>query len=200
MWKKRHIDFILNEDEYGRETRLVFRFYPRTSSCHSFNNNPPKTWKDVYKVYYHWAILSQRKEKGTWHTEIVYEEHCDECSVLDDIAYICKKLHDGIYVETDTVNGELHTFEYLNKEILPFGMATSWQIQKKESKIYFVQTDNGLLEYDEEDAPIKIDFTFMLFGWFNNGYRFTLPQSKLLEFSEFLTECCEYMLTHGDPI
>ena len=56
MYKKRKIDFILNE---RRGYRLIFRFYPKRSSCHSFNENPPKSWNEVYKVYYSYAILEE---------------------------------------------------------------------------------------------------------------------------------------------
>ena len=38
MGKKRKIDYTLTECE---DERLVFRFYPRQSSCHSFGDKPP---------------------------------------------------------------------------------------------------------------------------------------------------------------
>ena len=34
----------------------------------------------------------------------------------------------------------------------------------------------------------------------NTGYRFTLEKNELKAFGEYLNECCEYMLAHGDPI
>ena len=49
MSKKRKIDFVLEESDTAK---LIFRFYPRRSSCHSFGDEPPKDWSDVYKVYY----------------------------------------------------------------------------------------------------------------------------------------------------
>ena len=51
---KRKIDFVF-EDE-GR-WRKVFRFYPRRSHVHGFDDKYPKNWKEVYKVYYAWSLL-----------------------------------------------------------------------------------------------------------------------------------------------
>lgn len=47
---KRKIDFILRNDEGFYKD--IFRFYPRSTFVHSFNDNPPKNWDEVYKVYY----------------------------------------------------------------------------------------------------------------------------------------------------
>jgi len=41
---KRKLDYIIESDD---DCRLVFRFYPRSSSCHSFNEEPPKSWGDI---------------------------------------------------------------------------------------------------------------------------------------------------------
>ena len=41
---KKKLDFILEQDE---DERLVFRFHPRSSHCHSFNETPPKTWEEL---------------------------------------------------------------------------------------------------------------------------------------------------------
>jgi hypothetical protein len=59
MNKKRKIDFIIKEDKFDK---IVFRFYPRLSSCHSFGDEPPKSWNNVYKVYYYYKILNIYKE------------------------------------------------------------------------------------------------------------------------------------------
>ena len=54
---KRKFDFVLynNRGLY----RDVIRFYPRSSHVHSFNDDPPTNWEEVYKVYYSWAIIRQ---------------------------------------------------------------------------------------------------------------------------------------------
>ena len=54
---KNKLDFIIDED--SRIYRKIFRIYPKSTTIHSFDENPPKTWKDVYKVYYSFAIIIQ---------------------------------------------------------------------------------------------------------------------------------------------
>ena len=52
--KVEHIDFIIKEDEYEK---IIFRFLPRESHCHSFSDEPPTCWRNVYKVYYAYEII-----------------------------------------------------------------------------------------------------------------------------------------------
>ena len=85
MSKKRKIDFVLEESDTAK---LIFRFYPRRSSCHSFGDEPPKDWNDVYKVYYSYSIIQVYKEDN-WHKTLC-NCHCDECSIIDEIAERCK--------------------------------------------------------------------------------------------------------------
>ena len=75
--------------------------------------------------------------------------------------------------------GNEYTIELLNDEIFPFGMGVSWIINK----------------YNQPDL-----YEFILWDWENRGYRFYLEKDKMKEFGEYLDECCEYMLAHGDPI
>ena len=179
MYKKRKIDFIIRESEYDK---IIFRFYPRKSSCHSFGDKPPKSWDDVYKVYYSYRIIRIWKIDNNSH-EILYKCGCDEGSVIDEIAAVCKYLSEGKKQVTKTypknLGGDTVTIELLNREIFPMGYGTSWTI--KESR-------------DKES------YKFELFGWNDVGYRFWLPKAKAKEFGEYLEECCEYMLAHGDPI
>ena len=195
MWKKRKIDFILSEEknEY-EEKRLLFRFYPRSSYCHSFDENLPTCWKEVYKVYYSWAIISQirENENDNWESCVVYEEPCDECSVIDEISYICKKLYEGIEFEIKND----YRYEYVNKEIVPLGMATSWFIKKRVYKEWWKYPD---IEEDE-DMPDTIEYSFELWSYWDKGFRFSLKKDDLLKFSEYLDSCCDYMLKHGNPI
>ena len=58
MYKKRNIDFVLYEDE---DKILTFRFYPRQSSCHSFDDKLPIKWEEVYKVYYSYSVFIKDK-------------------------------------------------------------------------------------------------------------------------------------------
>ena len=77
-----NFDFILAE-ERANDERLIFRFNPDKSRCHSFNDDPPKTWKEVYKVYYTWSIFKEWNDGDR--IPIFYID--DECSVLTELAY-----------------------------------------------------------------------------------------------------------------
>lgn len=172
MSKKRKIDFVLRESD---TSKLIFRFYPRQSSCHSFGDEPPKDWSDVYKVYYSYSIIRVYKEDNWYKT--LFNCRCDECSIIDEIAERCKLLAEGKTVFKGEHNGEEYTIKLLNNEVHPFGMGTSWMISRR----------NNIYE-------------FRLFDWDDIGYRFCLKKDKLKAFGEYLSECCEYMLAHGDPI
>lgn len=50
---KKKFDFVLDDDP--GINRTILRFYPRHTHVHSFNDDPPKSWEEVYKVYYSWA-------------------------------------------------------------------------------------------------------------------------------------------------
>lgn len=182
MAKKRKIDFVLEENDLWK---TVFRFYPRRSSCHSFGDEPPKSWKDVYKVYYNYRVIRVYKDDNSY--EVLYDSHCDECSIIDDIGHRCLLLADG-YETFEREDGE--RIPLLNEKIIPFGMGADWTITKR-----ICTTHNW-----DEDDEVAIYYTFMLFNWNNIGFRFTLTSDKIKAFGEYLLECCEYMLEHGDPI
>jgi hypothetical protein len=97
MRKKRKIDYIIEQSD---DECLIFRFYPRQSSCHSFGDEPPKSWSDVYKVYYSYAVIKQWKFEleDQWKSEIMFYEHCDECSEIDEVGQRCLLLSNGIEV------------------------------------------------------------------------------------------------------
>lgn len=191
---KRKLDFVLDENS---EERLLFRFYPKQSHCHGFSDKIPKTWHEVYKVYYSWAIIKQYKEnEKVTRTRVMYKELCDECSCLDQIAFFCEKLSAGIEsVEIDDtktfetsrgVGRYRRTIDLLNNEIYPTGYGTSWRITKKDYSWLLNNTAR---------------FQFTLFGWEDIGFRFTLNSSeKVKEFGEFLKQCCEHMLAYAEPI
>lgn len=186
MSKKRKIDFILKEEN---DERLIFRFYPRQSSCHSFGDKPPKSWSNVYKVYYSYAVIQQWKDdpEDQWYSEKVFYEHCDECSIIDAVGKRCLLLADGI--ETLRHGTEM---KLLNTPIFPFGMGTEWTISKKCIPVCH--------DHDDEEKLCHTYYKFTLFDWFNKGYRFSIQADKLKPFGEYLINCCEYMLAHGDPI
>ena len=176
---KKKLDFILEQDE---DERLVFRFHPRSSHCHSFNETPPKTWEEVYKVYYSYSILKQWKEDGKWkECEIVYNEPCDECSIINTIAFACLGLAKGNTYHENLLNGELVRIDFLGNTFYPMGYGTEWTIDKIE-------------------RPEGTRYQFTLFDWHCVGYKFYLPEEKMEEFGTYLKSCCDYMLEHGEPI
>ena len=186
MSKKRKIDFILAQSD---DERLVFRFYPRQSSCHSFGDEPPKSWSEVYKVYYSYAILKQWKFdiEDQWETEIMFEEDFDECSIIDEVGQRCLLLADG-YETFERKDGE--RIPLLDRTIYPFGMGTNWTISKR------------ILDGYDKDGKNIIDtyYKFTLFNYFNKGFKFSINEKDIKAFGEYLLECCEYMLAHGDSI
>lgn len=186
MRKVRKIDYILEEKN---NQRLIFRFYPRRSSCHSFNENPPKSWNEVYKVYYSYAVIRQYKFKYDyeWESFVIFEETCDECSIINEVASRCRLLSEG----QKTYTYDNYTFDLLG-EINPPGMGTSWIISK--TKLYEHHTDNL-------NKAVEIPaYDFMLFTYQGKGTRFTVKERQMKDFGEYLNHCCEYMLKHGESI
>lgn len=185
MSKKRKIDFILHEDD---DKKIVFRFYPRQSSCHSFGDEPPKSWNNVYKLYYYYRILRFWKEDDgsiDRDYDVLFDAGCDECSIIDEIGHICLLLADGLEVFK---RGDGREIELLNQRIYPFGTGVEWTIIKR-------------ICDDWEDEDIKhVYYTFTLFDYWDVGFRFTLEDKDIKAFGKYLLECCEYMLAHGDPI
>lgn len=177
MWKCKKLDFELSSWQpdfpEGCSARLIFRFYPRASSCHSFNDEPPKSWDEVYKVYYAWAIFEQNKCGEKIYSKKLFDSLCDECSILDQIAFVCDKLDHGIFQEEKY--GKI--WKYLNYTYLPVGMGVFWEIKEHPST-----------------------YEFRVWDWFGRGYRFYIDKHRVGKFGKFLKDCCEYMLEHGEPI
>lgn len=187
MSKKRKIDYII---EQADDERLIFRFYPRKSSCHSFGNEPPKNWDDVYKVYYSYAIIKQWKfnPEDQWESEVMFHEDCDECSIIDEVGHRCLLLANGLEVFKREDGKEI---QLLNQRIFPFGMGTEWTISKRTCVEF---------GYKDEDDIKHIYYIFVLFDYGNKGFKFVLKQENMKSFGEYLLGCCEYMLTHGNPV
>lgn len=184
MSKKRKIDYIIEQED---DERLIFRFYPRQSSCHSFGDEPPKSWSDVYKVYYSYAVIKQCRfnPEDKWKSEIMFYEHCDECSEIDEVGQRCLLLADGIEVFKRDDGREI---QLLDNRILPFGIGTNWTISK-----------NTWTDWEDENVKHTY-YKFTLFDYFDKGFRFSINEKDVKAFGEYLLGCCEYMLTYGDPI
>lgn len=72
------------------DNRLMFSFDPSESSLHRFDGvDKPQSMRDVYKVYYTWALARSVLNRGsnTWgEYETVFEMHRDECSAITTLA------------------------------------------------------------------------------------------------------------------
>lgn len=176
MENKDYLDYILYQSSNGEE-QTIFRFNTKLSSCHSFNDQPPKNWEGVYKVYYYYQIIEMNTITGNIE-KVLFDSHCDECSELYEIAERCKYLAQGKkQVKITRDDRESKTLRLLNQEIMPFGMGVSWTIRQPHQK-----------------------FRFEIFNWWDEGYRFWIPKKEIGQFGEYLQSCCEYMLAHGVPI
>ena len=172
------IDFILHEN---KDEMLIFRFLPQKSNCHSFNDNLPTKWEEVYKVYYAYEIIQVWKDDDFAETEFYC--NCDECSIIDEVSARIKYIVDGKKTVTVNRDDEEYVIELLNNEMMPFGDGVSWTI-------------NEVVNMWNKETKYEI----VLWKYGHYGYRFYIGKDKLKEFGEYLKECCEYMLAHGDPI
>lgn len=178
MAKLKHMDFMLYEDD---DKRIKFRFYPRHSHMHSFDEEPPKTYKDVYKVYYSWGIMVSTNNswdnKPKWTPyHMVFLMNCDECSAITELSYIIKEV-----IKNKT--------EY--KQVVTFGQPGSdWLLHYYEAYIF------------NEDEQSHNEF--LEIHVFNNikdkGFRFYMPIQKSYEFCSYLDKVNEHMLENGEPI
>ena len=104
--------FILEDDPYGR--KLIFEFDTHLSSCHSFNEKPPKSWQEVYKVYYEYRIVWRYENKEEENRDYVLFETCDECSALDAVGHRLqnlKKKHYTILPTSDSICWEISKWD-----------------------------------------------------------------------------------------
>ena len=161
------IDYKINEE-------LTFRFYPEKSSCHGFDEEPPKTWEEVYKVYYWYDILETSRYAIC--PKVVFDSKCDECSILDEISGMCEDLFNDIETFEDEYGEK---FPLLDEKFNAIG-GSSWSIHK-----YITHSFNY---YDEEDFEKETTETyeFNVFNYQNIGYRFILGKEQLKTFGEKL--------------
>lgn len=174
---KRKMDFTLMEDDYRK---VIFRFYPRQTFVHGFEiDYCPKTWEEVYKVYYSFAIIQYYKDdNGNIETEsadrLLYM-YCDECSQIPNLKEIIEYI----------MNNDDYVYDYPT-----IGQpAIDWKISKR--KGVYEWKDNEPYEY----------YNFEMFdNWLNVGYRFTLDRKQVEEFCKYLDKINQYALEHSVPI
>ncbi len=168
---KRKIDFIFDEDEANRK---IFRFYPRSSHVHGFGEKCPKTWNDVYKVYYSWAVIHQFKFNKTdaWKSYVVFNEGFDECSELGSIPDVLKIL---------SVGDEISLYA--------LGDGVNWNIIHHKEKTIC------------DGWTVSPHYEFIMWKHYTNqGYKFSLSYDDTARFSKYIDFVEDYMLAHSEPI
>ena len=125
---RKFFEFVIFDTDTERR---VLRFYPGTTHVHGFDDVPPKSWKDVYKVYLSFDVIHKDKEYNT--SKVVYSARWDECSALDAVA---ETLLDPSLLEKPV------------QEVWALGYATQWIIVPRESSTLITMYPmNGGLGY-----------------------------------------------------
>ena len=142
-------DFVLFEDE---DYRIVFHFFTRDSHCHSFNDDPPKGWNEVYKVYYSWSITDELLDNDgeVMESDVLFDIPWDECSRLTELPSYIK---DVVYNEDVKVH------------LAPLGQpASEW---------YISRVDEDTIKFTVWNDPLNVGYRFKLsnekakkFAWF----------------------------------
>lgn len=142
-------DFVLFEDE---DYRIVFHFFTRDSHCHSFNDDPPKSWNEVYKVYYSWSITDELLDNAdeVMESDVLFDIPWDECSRLTELPSYIK---DVVYNEDVKVH------------LAPLGQpASEW---------YISRVDEDTIKFTVWNDPLNVGYRFKLsnekvkeFAWF----------------------------------
>ena len=99
-------------------------------------------------------------------------------SVINEVSKRIKLILQGKKTLIENHNGHEYIINLLNEEIYPAGDGVTWMIK-----------ESGLPDI----------YCFILWDYNNQGYRFLLNKYKMKKFGEYLSKCCEYMLTHSEP-
>lgn len=175
--KREQMDFI-TEDAHKR---LLFRFYPKSSHMHGFDDEAPADFASVYKVYYSWALFESFPDEGGKHIK-VFSMPWDECSCIAG----------GLLGALRTVMD----YKSLDESVWSFGQPGSdWRIWC----IRGTDIDNeGLME-----VPVPEKDVFILEVFDNStdkGYRFSLKREDAERFCRYLDDINLHMLENGEPI
>lgn len=163
---KRNFDFIINIDE-GFDKK-VLRFYPKQSKVHGFDDEPPTTWKGVYKTYLTYSVLLYEE---CWDNEGFYETPQEIFSYYRDEGEGLLDLREVLYLI-------IHNDDKTEYNIKPLGYGIDWEIiQDKNKKDTYVFT--------------------MINSEIGLCYRFKLNLDEIKEFYSVLDEFLEYMLKHS---
>jgi len=173
---KKKIDFIIADNKYSKK---IFRFYPKNSHVHGFNNDNPKTWEEVYKVYFAFSILEY--DKNTNKCIEMYVEKFDECSCIDSVAYFIANMDS--YGDSAI------------ERCSPSGDGTHWIIEK-----FTIETYESMCDYCDE---VEYESYYDFFLWHSHnglGYHFQLSENKAIEFTQVIDDYLAYMLSHSECI
>ena len=151
--------------------KMIFRFLPQESQYYDNSSNS----EEKPKLYYSYKIITMYDDGTIIDT---FSSGRDECSVIDEVALACDLLSKGQKEIIKTTFDKTITIRLLNSEMYPLGDGVSWIIRR----------------------PFVDKYCFQMFKWDNTGYRFYLKKERMKEFADYLNECCEYMLKHGEPI
>lgn len=171
-------DFILYDDKQFE--KITFRFYPKYTHVHSFNENPPKTWDEVYKVYYSWKIFITYYDfddkLDVRSARPLFEMYWDECSEIPNLG--------------NAIRWVIENKPKEDVNMMPFGQpAGEWIIK--------------YIKKDFEDIP-ELNEEYLKFTLWNTGddtgYRFSLSIKEALKFADFIDEVNKYALEHGEEI
>ena len=136
---------------------------------HSFNENPPKSFDDVYKVYYSWRITRGEKDEfgRNANQHSVFSMPVDECSALEHLEY---DINDMLEQKKKKI------------DVFSFGQPGSmWTIIYHPHRIF---SDDGEEIIDEENGVLL----FQVFDNYTNaGYRFDLEVKEAKALSKLLT-------------
>ena len=127
---KKKIDFIFEDSGNNRK---IFRFYPRRSHVHGFDDECPKNWKEVYKVYYAWSVIWQYRwdDSYEWDSRTCFEMECDECSELVYLKDHILNLKPNETVDIPSLSAALWRIKFfagdLHRRIRPYYEFTVWE-------------------------------------------------------------------------
>ena len=178
--KKAMLDFVLRDDS---SRKIVFRFYPKASHMHSFDDKPPMSLQDVYKVYYSWGIVQAWKHENGSRTgyQRIFYMSCDECSVLEYLEYAIRNIIRYKKRRTSLLSlgqpGSMWTIMYYPH-----------RVQDEDTGEWHIDPTNGVLAFEVFD------------NWTNLGYKFDLELSEALDFCDYLHDVNQHMLENGEPI
>ena len=156
--------------EIKAEPNIVFSFFPNESRVYGFKDEYPKTWDEVYKVYYSWAIFTDGK--------LVFDMDTDENSAISGIANAIRKA-----IKTKSPNTLV---------VRTMGQPGSdWEINYIEA---FDWVDTGE-EFEYIRVPEKDYLKISLWdNWMHKGYQFWLDISKANAFADYFDKVNAHML------